>query len=594
MRLFRHFAGGLACLALLAVLPLIEASTKAPERPAPATPDTKAPPSPLRLIPVEADAFAEVPSPRKLVETGLDLQIYKQLKNFPAARELLDNTKLRRGKQLLAYFEKELGAKWPDLLDRLAGGGIAAGAKFGDKAPLLLAIQGTDEALLKKFVTVGLKVIEDELARLESTEKPVKSTYRGIETIRLGKELFIARAGSALLVSNKDEVLKRGLNLHLGVEKKSLANFPLVAEADKLLPPGPLARLWINLKVAHDSEQGKAIYKSPRDDANLTTLFGGILDVIGRSPFVTAGVYPEKDGFLTTVRLPRGRRSMGNDRLLHLPPAGLPGTRPLLGPKGVMYSQSFYLDLAAFWKEREKLFPKKVADAIGNADKGSGKFLGGAKISALLGSTAPYHRLVAVNQPNRGYKRKPKQVIPAFAFISELREPEKFGRSMDTVLRAGAFLATTQFKMTLLEEKHKGVDVVAYRFDEEAKLKQDVNDIRFNFSPCYARVGNQFIFCSTIELCRELIELLQKEQKSPAAAHPATERIKVYADGVAKLLEDSEDQAITQVILDQAVPPGEAREQVRAFFAFVRKLGSLNIDATFLDNELRYEFRTGK
>ena len=38
-----------------------------------------------------------------------------------------------------------------------------------------------------------------------------------------------------------------------------------------------------------------------------------------------------------------------------------------------------------------------------------------------------------------------------------------------------------------------GAEIVGYRFDEKAPLKADVDDVRFNFSPCYARVGNQFV-----------------------------------------------------------------------------------------------------
>jgi hypothetical protein len=202
--------------------------------------------------------------------------------------------------------------------------------------------------------------------------------------------------------------------------------------------------------------------------------------------------------------------------------------------------------------------------------------------------------VVVVSRPTAVYKRKPGQAQPAFALVTELREPEKFGRSMDTLLRAAGLLATTQFKMEMKEEAHKGVEVVGWRFDEKAKVKQDLNDVRFNFSPSYARVGNQFLFCSSIELCRELIEIVQQEQKSPSAGSPATSRIKVYGTGAADVLKMNEDQLITQTILDQAVPPGEAREQVRAFVEVVRKLGSLCVEATFLDEELRYEFRTGK
>src|ERR1051325_4946039 len=107
MRVFRPLAGGLGCL-LLTVLP--------------ARADT-----PLRLIPAQADLLAEVKQPRRLVETLLNLDLIRQLREFPSVQEQLHSTQARRFYQLLAYFEKELGRRWPELLDGLAGNGMALG-----------------------------------------------------------------------------------------------------------------------------------------------------------------------------------------------------------------------------------------------------------------------------------------------------------------------------------------------------------------------------------------------------------------------------------------------------------------------------------
>jgi hypothetical protein len=537
----------------------------------------------------------EVRSPPRLAETVRNLEALKQLTAFPAVREQLDSTNARRGRQLLAYAEKELGGKWPDLLDRLAGGGAALAVQFAPvPAPALVVVQGRDEKLAAKFFKLLLTVVEGELARQESPERVVKHHYHGVETVQVGKEAFLARAGAALLFSNKDFALKAALDLHLGRTKNSLADVPAVAEAARLLPKDLLANLWINLKAAHETRQGKSLYKTLRGDPNVSFLVGAILDVVGRSPYLAAGLFAEKDGFRLSVRMPRGRDGMGADRLLHLPPDGQHGSRPLLAPKGAVFSHSYHLDLAAFWNDREKLFPKKVAKAITDFNKTSGRFLLGNKLSTLLTQTGPYHRFVVVDQSGVDYKRKPKQAIPAFAHVVELRQPEKFARSMSSLLRTAAFLGSFQVRLKLAEETHKGVKIVGYRFPEDAELKNDVSDLRFNFSPCFARVGNQFVFCSTVGLCRELVELLQLEQKAPAAGDAATSRIRLYAAGAGDLISTNEDILITQTILDQAAAPGEAREQVKALIAYVRKLGTLDLTATYLDREFRYDFRARK
>src|SRR5262249_50850280 len=67
-------------------------------------------------------------------------------------KEYRDSTNARLFGQLVACFEKELGAKWPDLLDRLAGGGAVVAVKPGpNPAPALLVLQGKDEQLLHRF-----------------------------------------------------------------------------------------------------------------------------------------------------------------------------------------------------------------------------------------------------------------------------------------------------------------------------------------------------------------------------------------------------------------------------------------------------------
>src|SRR5262249_24518659 len=162
-----HLVGGLACLALLS------AAARA-----------DAPPDPLRLVPEQADFFVQAENPRRLVEAGLSSQLFQAARALPQLRELYDSTNARRFYQLVGYFEKDLGAKWPDLLDKLAGGGIVVASKFGDNpAPALLVVQGTDPQLTSRFYQTALDVLAQELARQESKEKVEKGSYKDVETV---------------------------------------------------------------------------------------------------------------------------------------------------------------------------------------------------------------------------------------------------------------------------------------------------------------------------------------------------------------------------------------------------------------------------
>jgi hypothetical protein len=555
-----------------------------------------APAEPARLVPEETDLLLEVKQPRRLIEGATTLDLVNQLRAIDQVREFLDSTTYRRFYQIVAYFEKQLGTAWPDLLDRLAGGGVALAVKQGENpGSALLVVQGKDAELMKKFVRLGLDVLEQELARQDIKGAVKKGTYRDVETVHLGNDFHAAVAGSALLVSNRENVLQAALDLHLGGDKKSLADVADFVEARKVLPPDALAAAYLSLAPLHKSPAAKDLFEFPRTNpvaTGLTVLFGGNADVVGRAPFACAALVPQKDGLVATIRLPRGREGMSPVSSVHLPAPGQPGSLPLLEPKDVMFSSSFFLDVSKFWDDRAKLFTPEQVKALEQFDKNAPGPLGGNKFSSLLTMTGGYHRVVVVNQARRGYKIAPKVILPAFGVIVEERDTEAFSKTAETALRAAALLANTQFRLKLTEEKHGDLTLVGYRFPENAKVKQDVNDLRFNFSPCFFSVGKFYVVSSTLELGHELADLLDKEQSgSPLKADAATVRSKAYGSGGADFLASVEDVLLTQAILDQALTPEAAREQVRKFLGLVRKLGVVQFDSGYGENDFHYDAR---
>jgi hypothetical protein len=275
-----------------------------------------------------------------------------------------------------------------------------------------------------------------------------------------------------------------------------------------------------------------------------------------------------------------------------LPPPGEPGSRPLLTPQNVLYSTSYFLDLGKLWENRAKLLDELPLKKLEEFDKNSGRFLAGTRMSQLLTEAGPYQRVVVVHQEKNGYHTAPGQYLPSFAVILEMREPESFSKRAETILRGAALLATTQVSFKLVDEKHGERRIIGYRFPEDGRFQGDINNIRFNFSPCFVTVGNQFVASSRLELCHELVDLLEKEAANPkSAGSPATLRTQLYASGGTALLQAFKDRLFTQTILDQAIPPDKAKEQVQAFTDLVRRLGILKIEADYGAQEFHYDIR---
>jgi hypothetical protein len=206
----------------------------------------------------------------------------------------------------------------------------------------------------------------------------------------------------------------------------------------------------------------------------------------------------------------------------------------------------------------------------------------------LLEASGPYHRFLAVNRPEKLYAVEPGQPIPALAYIQSGCDP-KFGPSVSASLRAAALLASFQTGLKMTEETVDGVTIVSYRFPEKGELPADTANIRFNFAPCFAVVGDSFIIASHPGLLKDLLP----ELKQPArTGSPAVWRGRAFAEGGAGLLRANPDPTITATILNTGVGLDEAKRQTGAFIDWIQTLGQYELSLDHGQNAfaLRFEW----
>ncbi|HET6572869.1 MAG TPA: hypothetical protein VFG68_04645 [Fimbriiglobus sp.] len=556
---------------------------------------TVAPADPLRHIPKDASLVVVVEDPRQLAEAVRGLDAYKSAQSLPAVREFLDSTTARRVFQFVRYYERELGAKWPELLDKVAGGGVALGTKIGmDPAPVLLVVQGTDEAASAEFFKLAVAALEQETARRSAGGEAPAATVRravrnGVETVHLGDDLHAARVGAVLYVSNKEAALNAGLDLKPG---DAVADRPGPKAARQLLGGDPLAWAWLDFAKVKEGKQVKDFFAATRKDLFQTLVFGSSADAFRRADFIAAGLHRTADGFTATLKLPAKRADLHADLALHAPPPDQPGSLPLLEPKGVIYSQSFYLDLGALWAKRKTLINEQQLKDIEKGEKQISKFIPGPSLGKLLEMSGPYHRIVAVQRSDRPYPVRPDQAIPPAALVSSMRDP-RFGKSAASALRAGAMLASIQTGLKMSEETHDGVTITSYRFPEEKPFPGDTANLRFNFVPCFAVVGDFLVVSSSPALVKELIPELKKSP-DPAKCSPAVWRAKTYAVGIAQAIRDNPEPVVTNAILSEGVGLDEAKKQVEALADWAATLGAvgLSIDHGTDAYEIKLEWKT--
>ena len=100
-------------------------------------------------------------------------------------------------------------------------------------------------------------------------------------------------------------------------------------------------------------------------------------------------------------------------------------------------------------------------------------------------------------------------------------------------------------------------------------------------------VKDQYIAASNKGLCKELIAIIEKEDRTKLASQNM--QFKAYASGLGDFVYTSADQALAGAIIGQGLKLGAAREQTNALFAFLQKLGTVSLESDYTANEFRFD-----
>jgi hypothetical protein len=542
---------------------------------------------PLRFVPAQADVVVKIERPRALLQILEKDDLVADAKKLAAVRDVLDSTNLRQLEQLIAYFEKSLGADKYELLDLVAGGGIVLAGKIENPAGALAVVQARDDKRLKQLVEHALRLADAERERLEVKEPIRKTDYKGVPTIAFG-DASAALVDGALLIASKKEILKGVLDHHLAAHPP-IGTVAAFQEARAALPAGAHVWGWLNLDTVKKQPGFKAGFDAATQDPFLMLLFGGFTDVIKRSTYATAFLQHDGHELRLGVRMPAGRDGMSAISKLVIPERD-GGTLPMLKTSRSYASFSYFLDLGQLWEHRRKIFNDKQADAMDKAEQEFAKVALGIKLGTLLQQMGNHHRVVVAAPEKMPYASKAYAEIPAFAVVIDVRDPQ-FSKTINLAVRAGGFAAVLASKgsAALSEKEHAGHKLVCLSFVEGKALEGDPTGLRFNYSPCFAMVGDQLLFSSTLGLGKEMIDELSRP--SAEKPQPATSRARLDLAATAVPLGERPESVMTQLILAQSLSPAAARDEVRRLVALTEKLGAVNLAIHYGARDFRFDVR---
>lgn len=531
----------------------------------------------LRGVPAEATIVVVADHPRLLIEAVRALPAVTAAQDLAAVKDAFAAPQVKRFLRLIEYYERDLGAAWPELLDAVAGKGITIATRAGDDpAPAVAILRGTDAAVSGQFVKLVVAALEDEVARQAGGGPAVKhrtAKYEGNEMIHLGGEFHLARVGATITVSNNEKALKLSLDSAAGRTKRVAPSGP--AAARKLVGGTPAAWLWADLKAVKSTPAAKDFFANSKKEIVGTLVFGSTIDAVGRADFVAGGLYVSGGDLTLKVRLPAPRSGLPPEFALHAPKGAGPGSLPLLDPPGTFYSQSFYLDLATLWTDRAKLFNPVALKDFEKFVADVSKVLPGDGFGKLLEMSGPHHRVVFVAPPTGPlYPSTPAPARPGAAIVSSMRD-RQFGQTAAAALRAGAAVASFTTGLAMTEETVDGVPVVTYRFPENKPAAFDPAGDRFHAAPAFAVVGDFLVVASRPDVLRALIPELKKPT---GTGFPAVWRGRISGPGLAAYLRNHPESLVADVVLRQGITLAAAKTQVAELAAALEKAGPVTLD----------------
>ena len=138
----------------------------------------------------------------------------------------------------------------------------------------------------------------------------------------------------------------------------------------------------------------------------------------------------------------------------------------------------------------------------------------GDDIMPAFGST---FTLLAAEQTFEHFEGAPGIKLPGFALIFDLDKPENGGlfqlvfQTIVTITNiVGAEEGLDREPSVMTAIVHKGVPINTIQYLQQPKGKR--LNIGYNFMPCAATINGRFVFCTSLKLCKALVDELAKPQ----------------------------------------------------------------------------------
>ncbi len=562
------------------------------------------------VLPADTAVYIELHRPVDLAEYLLGGGVQDLLKETPQLRRYLRSREYAQLRAALSYVETRLGTEWKEALRRATAGGVYLALRVdGPGNPAVAVVLRGDRVETARQVAELIGELANDSGRVREVKEA------GISVRLAGNDFGFFTHERDLVLSNNAALLRELVRRYAGAERgPSLATDGIFRAALRLadgallrtqlgsvtatqaaLKPASAAaaqapkrggqRLgWLFARAAalRSAEGMSELYAAfgaeKFDDGGVPLLLGGFPQVFSEADYFVFSLWQRPSGLSLVAELPRASsewperwqwayaREPGNE-------AAVP-----LRPKGTLLSFSVYRDLKGFWDAKDQLVKREGLAGFIELENELGRLLFPNRdfASEVLGQLDPRIRVVVVEQQLDKEGVSPRIKLPAFAYVQKIKDPDTFGEDLLIAYQSLIGLAnlglaqSNQPRLLVTTGQYRGVTLTVARFRQPADGNAgQAESFLYNFAPTFALCDSYAIIGSNEPVVRQVIDLI-KDDPDTEATTPHNVMLELYADPIARLLEQNRDALAHQQVAEQGISIDEARARVDLLIKVVR------------------------
>jgi hypothetical protein len=536
---------------------------------------------PARVVPESAVALLTVQNPGPVLDAVLSPDYYQPLLALKAVDKTLHSPDFAKFQQLIGLLEIRLGTSWQAAVKQLTGGGLTLAFDPQHQAVILI-VKSEDAKLLGKLNSSLVELIEAH-ARNQGKKSPVESKeHGGVRVWTFGPGEQHAIIGDTLIASNKSEALRAVLDLHADGSAQGLSGKSRYQQA-RHGADGALAWAMVDLEALRQMPQVTKGLKKKSDRPLAEILIGGILDALQTAPYATAALRLEDNRLRLQAQLPRDASKISSNRRWCFSSSAAEGAPALLKPSQALANLSFCRDLAGMWQAREDLFDERINAGLTQADTNLGLYFSGRDFGPeVLAKLSPRWQFVVARREFSPSKPIPALKLPAMAVILETKD-DAFANELFLTFQniVGIInlqgIQTGRPQLLLDGEEYHGAKIRKATYLATREAPKDKARVEYNFNPAAARIGSRFIFGSTHELVRELVDLAASPAKQQSSGQENTV-LAIDGGRLQAALADNRDMLVSRAMLSSGDNRQAAEKQIDSLLSLGRLIQAASLE----------------